>query len=76
MENALTCVLTMGVTFLVSFYAARGCLWGIIRLICGRGVGSNVRGGSASSGASRLTSRVMMANRRLAESPHISTPVT
>ena len=35
MENVLGCVLMVAITFPVSFYVARGCLRGVIRLIGG-----------------------------------------
>lgn len=41
---------------------------------CGRCPNLGV-GGSSESGISRLTSRVTMANRKLADNPHISTPI-
>lgn len=37
MENVIGCVLMVGITFPVSFFVARGCLRGVIRLIAGSG---------------------------------------
>jgi hypothetical protein len=33
MENVLSCILLLVITFPVSFYAAPDCLWGLIRLL-------------------------------------------
>ena len=35
MENVLGCVLMVVITFPVSFFVARGCLRGLIRIIAG-----------------------------------------
>jgi hypothetical protein len=40
MENILGCVLIMAITFPLSFYAARGCLCGVIRLVAGAELGA------------------------------------
>lgn len=62
MENLLTCVLMMAITFLVSFYTARACLCVVIRFMrCG--FGSDVR----QSRCCALDEPVMTVNRKLAE---------
>jgi hypothetical protein len=33
MDSILACVLMVGITFPVSFFVARGCLRGVIRLV-------------------------------------------
>jgi len=35
MENVLSCVLMVGISFPVSFFLARGCLRGVLRIITG-----------------------------------------
>lgn len=35
MENVVGCVVMVAITFPVSFYVARGCLRGVIRMIRG-----------------------------------------
>ena len=35
MENIVSCVLMVAITFPVSFFVARGCLRGVLRLIGG-----------------------------------------
>jgi hypothetical protein len=35
MENVISCVLMVAITFPVSFFVARGCLRGVIRVIRG-----------------------------------------
>ena len=35
MENVLGCVLMVAITFPVSFFVARGCLRGVLRLVAG-----------------------------------------
>ena len=35
MEGVLGCILMIAITFPVSFYVARGCLRGVIRLVTG-----------------------------------------
>lgn len=36
MENIVGCVLMAAITFPVSFFVARGCLRGVIRIMTGR----------------------------------------
>jgi len=35
MENVIGCVLMVAITFPVSFFVARGCLRGVIRMLSG-----------------------------------------
>lgn len=35
MENVVGCILMAAIAFPVSFFMARGCLWGCIRFITG-----------------------------------------
>lgn len=37
MENVLACVAMIAITFPVSFFLARGCLEGVMRIVTGSG---------------------------------------
>lgn len=37
MDNVISCVLMAAITFPVSFFAARACLRGVIRVVSGSG---------------------------------------
>ena len=63
MENLLTCVLMLAITFLVSFYTARACLCLVIRFMARPGFGSDVRRARCCA----LDGPVMTVNRQLAE---------